>query len=407
MVAETVPGTNIALDAELKGPSSVPLKPSRECQQLSRRQFSGAVAGGVSAAVFPAIAGFCRHASAKPTATLGLGDIAANKGLLFGSSFSVAELDGGDGADYARIYQRNARVITSELEFKMHTLRPTAGQYDFGPADRLTAFARANAMKVRGHTLIWNDYLPEWVRQLSQRDAARLLEDHVTEVVGRFRGQVYEWDVVNEPIGPWDKLDGNLRGGVFLSALGEAYIEKSFRLAHAADPGARLFLNEAQTETNDENGRIFRDSLLALVRRLLDKNVPLTGVGLQCHLSSKSQYDFPRFAAFLNEFVALGLEISITELDCDDAAFPAPVAARDRAVAELYRQFLDAVLPIRQVKLVTTWQLADEKSWIWYSDVQKRPHAKRRPRPLLYDSAFNEKPAYRALAEAFAGMAPR
>lgn len=378
-------------------------KPRDARPLLSRRQFLPAAA----AALVPATYGLLELATAGQPAEPGLGAIAAQKGLLFGASFSVAELDTDTGPAYARIYQRDARILASELEFKMHTLRPTPGAYDFGPADRLVAFARANSMRVRGHTLIWNDYLPQWVHGLSKREAVKLLEQHVTDVVSRYRGQIYEWDVVNEPIGPWDKLPGNLRGGVFLDALGEEYIERSFRIARAADPEARLFLNEAQTETDDDNGETFRDSFLKVLRRLVDKGAPLTGAGLQCHLVSTSRYDFPRFAAFLREIAALGLEISITELDCNDAAFPDPVAERDAAVADLYRRFLDAVLPIRQVKLLTTWQLADEKSWIWYADVQKDPQARRRPRPLLYDAAFAEKPSYGVMASAFAAMAAR
>ncbi|MGL4398129.1 MAG: endo-1,4-beta-xylanase [Hyphomicrobium sp.] len=375
--------------------------------RLSRRTaLKGAGAAALvltTAATTPA----SQSLAASKAEAMSLAALAAEKGLLFGASFSVAELDQPDGARYGALYQRHARVLTSELEFKMHTLSPTAEQMDFGPADRLMAFARDNVMKVRGHTLIWNDYLPDWAKTLSPRDAEKLIETHLTKVLDRYRGQVFEWDVVNEPIGPWDRLPGNLRGGLFLTALGERYIDRSFELAARLDPGARLFLNEAQTETADDNGRVFRESFLALVRRLRDRNVPLTGVGLQCHLNSGAPYDVDAFAKYLEQFAALGLEISITELDCNDKAFPPLIATRDRRVADLYRRFLDAALSVKAVKTLTTWQLMDEKNWIWYADVEKNPSARRRPRPLLFDSDYQPKPAFYAVADALKAMPSR
>ena len=374
------------------------MKPRPPVLDLTRRNF---VAGSAAAAAGSLLPGRDGHAVAKTAPSVeSLGDLAAEKGLLFGASFSVAELDAADGTKYADLYKQQAHVLTSELEFKITSLRPNPETVDFGPADRLLAFAKSNGQKVRGHTLIWNDYLPEWIKALGPLETERFLEQHLTLVMSRYRGQVFEWDVVNEPIGPWDKLPGNLRGGLFYSAMSEKYIERSFRLAKQLDPSARLFLNEAQTETDDDNGQVFRDSLLALLRRLAGKGVPITGVGLQCHLTSTALYNFEKFAAFLNEIAAMGFEISITELDVDDAKFPNSLTARDAKVAGLLGQFLAAILPIKAVKLLTTWQMMDEKSWLWYSDVQNRPKARRRPRPLLFDGRYQPKPAYYAVADA-------
>ena len=374
------------------------MKPRPPVLDLTRRNF---VAGSAAAAAGSLLPGRDGHAVAKTAPTVdSLGDLAAEKGLLFGASFSVAELDAADGTKYADLYKQQAHVLTSELEFKITSLRPNPETVDFGPADRLLAFAKSNGQKVRGHTLIWNDYLPEWIKALGPLETERFLEQHLTLVMSRYRGQVFEWDVVNEPIGPWDKLPGNLRGGLFYSAMSENYIERSFRLAKQLDPSARLFLNEAQTETDDDNGQVFRDSLLALLRRLAGKGVPITGVGLQCHLTSTALYNFEKFAAFLNEIAAMGFEISITELDVNDAEFPNSLTARDAKVAGLLGQFLAAILPIKAVKLLTTWQMMDEKSWLWYSDVQNRPKARRRPRPLLFDGRYLPKPAYYAVADA-------
>jgi endo-1,4-beta-xylanase len=358
-----------------------------ETTTLSRRAL---LAAGIGSLAAPAAGG-----AIEPT----LGALAGDKGLLFGASFAVHELDAPYGAAYADLYKRECRILTSELELKMGTLRPSADALDFAPADRLLAFAKANGQAVRGHTLIWNDALPDWFRRLGPGETEHLLDAHIQTVMERYRGRIKHWDVVNEPIGPWDKLPGNLRTGVFLDALGEGYIARSFREARRADPAATLVLNEAQTEPADESGEVFRQSLLALVKRLLAEGAPIDAIGLQSHIDTRRPYDFPRFAAFVAELAALGLEIHITELDVNDAGLTGPVRERDRKVAANYRAFLGSVLQVKAVTTVVTWQLADHTSWL--NSVLKSKSKSRPPRPLPYDQAFRRKAAWEAIATAF------
>ena len=223
----------------------------------------------------------------------------------------------------------------------------------------------------------------------------------------RYGAVVPTWDIVNEPIAPWDKLPGNLRNGAFYAALGADYIANSYRLARKVAPEARLYLNEAQTESADDNGEVFRKSLLELLKRLKGEGVPIDGVGFESHLDSKRPYDFPRFAAFVEEIAAMGFEIAISELDINDHAWPADPNTRDRLVAGMYRNFLSAVLPVKAVKRLTLWQIADHTSWMYYDDVANNPKAVRRPRPLPFDSAFKKKPAWDAIAEALDAMPAR
>ncbi|MEQ1576826.1 MAG: endo-1,4-beta-xylanase [Hyphomicrobium sp.] len=337
----------------------------------------------------------------------GLSALAAAKGLMFGASFASHELDRDYASQYAAIYERDCAVLTTELELKLPILRPDAGTIDFAPADRFFSFAEKSKKKVRGHTLIWNDYLPEWISRLDAGEVERLLETHIETVIGRYRDRVCSWDVVNEPVAPWDRLPGKLRKGAFYSAMGENYIARSFAIARIAAPKAQLVLNEAQTESDDENGQTFRIALLALLKRLKDSGAPIDAVGLQCHLDSARPYDFPRFAAFVEEIAALGYEIAITELDVNDHAFPDDIEERDAKVAGMYRRFLAAVLPIKAVRTLTLWQMADHTSWVYYQNAAKTPEAARHPRPLIYDANFNRKPAWFALAQAFETMAAR
>lgn len=340
-------------------------------------------------------------------AGLSLGARAAAKGLLFGASFATQELDKPYGPLYAETYKREARMLTSEAELKLYTLRPDALTLDFGPADRLVAFARENGHILHGHTLIWNDALPEWIKRLGPGEVEFLLETHIRTVLERYGAVVPTWDIVNEPIAPWDKLPGNLRNGAFYAALGADYIANSYRLARKVAPEARLYLNEAQTESADDNGEVFRKSLLELLKRLKGEGVPIDGVGFESHLDSKRPYDFPRFAAFVEEIAAMGFEIAISELDINDHAWPADPNTRDRLVAGMYRNFLSAVLPVKAVKRLTLWQIADHTSWMYYDDVANNPKAVRRPRPLPFDSAFKKKPAWDAIAEALDAMPAR
>lgn len=374
-----------------------------DAAMLSRR----AVLGNGAATLAACVAGLSEPALAAAEAEPSLAALAAAKGLLFGASFASHELDRDYAASYAAIYERDCAVLTSELELKMPILRPDAGTIDFAPADKFFDFAAKAHKKVRGHTLIWNDYLPDWVNRLGPGEAEHLLDAHIETVIERYRDRVISWDVVNEPIAPWDRLPGNLRKGAFYASMGEDYIARSFREARRVAPTAHLVLNEAQTESDDENGQTFRIALLGLLKRLKDSGAPINGVGLQCHLDSARPYDYPRFAAFIEEIAALGFDIAITELDVNDRAFPADVNERDAKVADVYRRFLAAVLPIKAIKTVTLWQMADHTSWMYYDDIAKRTSSQRRPRPLIYDASFNRKPAWFTVAQALEDMRAR
>lgn len=377
---------------------------SSDAPCMSRRAALAGAASALAATVAPLAPLFARDPA---VATETLGSLGASKGLLVGASFAMHETDSPYGARYRELYIREMRSLTTELELKMPTLRPSPGVIQFEPADRLFDFAATHKFLVRGHTLVWNDNVPPWIKALKPRDAGYHMDAHIETVLERYRGRGFAWDVVNEPIAPWDRLPGNLRAGPYLAAYGEDYIARSFRLARGFDPTAKLVLNEAFTETADERGETFRTSFLALVKRLRNQSAPIDAIGLQCHLRSDKPYDFPRFRAFVEELAALGFDIHITELDVEDSAFPRDIPTRDGRVAALYRDFLAAILPIPALKVLTFWQLADHTSWLFYGDVEKRRTATSRPRPLPFDQNFARKPAWFAIADALRAMPPR
>jgi endo-1,4-beta-xylanase len=199
---------------------------------------------------------------------------------------------------------------------------------------------------------------------------------------------VYSWDVVNEAIYHDDRPDG-LRRKPWLDLVGPEYIDIAFHTAAAADPKARLVLNECYIE-HDTPGEISRRaSLLALAKRLKTARVPLNGIGIQSHLRGNTPIDKPGMTAFLTQVQALGLEIQITELDVDDVGVPGPMI--DTVVAQKYREYLDLVGPF--APLISFQDVADSPS------LPKRPDGLA-SRPDLFDAHYQEKPSYKAVTQA-------
>ena len=209
---------------------------------------------------------------------------------------------------YRRTLVREFSAITPENAMKWGPVQPAEGEWRFTPADRLVDFAGTHGMRVHGHTLVWHRQLPAWLApDGSRRDVARRLAAHIETLVGRYRGRVAAWDVVNEAVG----AAGTLRQSVFLRALGRGYIAEAFRLAHAADPHARLYYNDYDAEGRGRKA----DAVHALVRRLLDEGVPVHGVGLQMHLHATHPPRPDAIRANVARLAALGLEVRISEMD--------------------------------------------------------------------------------------------
>lgn len=327
-----------------------------------------------------------------------LGARAARAGLMFGTCI---EQEVYEDPVYAALVREQCTIAVNANAFKFDWLRPTGRQADFSGAERLLDFAEDASLPFRGHALVWNDWVPDWVKALSKSEVETLLDAHIDEVVIRYSGRMQSWDVVNEPFAPWDNQPGQYRKGAWYDALGPGYIERAFRRAAAADPKARLVLNEAFCERDDDLGRTVRPALLDLVKRLKDADVPLHVVGLQAHLQPQFAFDDAVYARFLESLAAEGVDIYLTELDVDDSSLSADLNERDAGVARRYADFLTAALSVAAVKAVIAWGLSDK--YTWYRDLARTAGTlkQRPPRPLAYDPAFAPKWAWIAIAEAF------
>jgi endo-1,4-beta-xylanase len=330
-------------------------------------------------------------------ATASLQALAAEKGVMFGSCLALKYCV--QSAAYQQLFLSQCGMATPEVHMKWSSLSNQPGVYDFGVADKFVAFCAANQLAVRGHTLVWHDALPSWVvPQLASGNGMPIMEDHIRNVAGHFAGKLYSWDVVNEVLDPGSRRPDGLRDSPWLRSCGVDYIEHAFRTAAAADPRALLIWNETYLELSNGFGRAKRSAMLPLLDGLLNRGVPIHGIGLEAHLRAEQSAALGdlSYEVFLGELARRGMKIFITELDVQDGTLPSDAAARDRAVADVYRRFLSATLRQPAVRGVVTWGLADSFSWI----AGYRPRPDGLPvRPLPFDANCQPKAAYYAIAD--------
>lgn len=327
-----------------------------------------------------------------------LGAIAATSGFVFGAAAGpVIDKD----VAYRELYTKHARIVTTDIAMKMGTLAPQPGPRRFESADRLLQFCANNKIPMRGHCLIWNEWVPLWVKNLSIAERQKFFDGYIEEVAGRYAGKLQSWDVVNEPFWPGHKAPGGYRLGPWYDAFGTDYVRRAFERAASVDKTTKLVLNEAQTERDDDVGRAVRKGLLRLVDELKDAGVRLEVVGLQGHLQPRYPHDPGRFSDFVHALAERKVDIYITEFDVRDDTFPDDIQSRDAMIAQTGEKFLTNVLRIPAVKMVIAWELADNYSFYTDAAKKKNPFAERLPRPLPFDDAMQKKPLWFAMARAF------
>jgi endo-1,4-beta-xylanase len=202
--------------------------------------------------------------------------------------------------------------------------------------------------------------------------------------VGRYRGQIVIWDVVNEAI----NRDGSFRDTIWLQHLGPEYIDLAFRWAHEADPEARLFYCEYGTEEINPKS----DAVYNLVRGLIQRGVPINGVGFQAHLGLSYPPKLDSLAKNFKRFNDLGIEVQFTELDVKVQDGNGSWEKRFLEQASIYRSLLQTCLDAKKCTAFITWGFTDRYSWI--SDLTGRGEA-----PLIFDASYRPKPTYSAMKE--------
>jgi endo-1,4-beta-xylanase len=321
------------------------------------------------------------------------------KGLAFGSAVNITTLR--NDPRYAQALARECGILVAENEMKMEYVEPVEGAPTFAGGDEITSFARDNGMRLRGHTLVWYRGMPPWaMAAITPRNAEALMRRWVGLIAGRYKGRIEAWDVVNEIVDPRSGRPDSLRVTPWLRALGPQYIDLAFNALREADPQAAGTWNEDDVELGADWMEARRTAVLRTLEQLLKRNVPIRRLGLQCHLNALIPIDAGKLRRFLADVAGMGLAIEITELDVDDRAFPPDQRARDIAVADFARRFLDVVFDERSVLNCLTWDITDRNTWLSTSpDRRRRDGLPQRSLPL--DEAYARKPLWLAIRQAF------
>ena len=306
-----------------------------------------------------------------------------------GTAVGGADLSG----QSAVLLTKHFNSITSENDMKWDATEATPGVFTFANADAQVAFAKANSMRVRGHTLVWHAQTPAWVfndatgnpMTPTPENRALLIQrmrSHIQGVVTHFGTDVDTWDVVNEAIDQ-SQPDG-FRRSPWFNIIGPEFIDLAFRAAREFAPTAKLHYNDFST--TDTTKLAF---IAALVSGMKSRGVPIDGVGHQMH----NNVDFPSGAAVTNALDtihALGVENAVTELDVSvySNSFPGPVLDYTNIPAERfvlqgyrYRTFFEAFKQAAQagkLKTVTLWGKSDASTWLTSLDARGRTAAVRR-----------------------------
>ncbi|NUP52749.1 MAG: glycoside hydrolase [Catenulispora sp.] len=344
-----------------------------------RRGLRGALAVAVVAALTTAAGALVLggQAAAAPT-TLRAGAEADSR--YFGVAVGQGDLGNSTATNVAGT---QFDMVTPENEMKWDTVEPNNGQFNFGPGDNIVNFATSHNARVRGHNLVWHSQLPGWMSSLSGSTAKSAMEAHITGEVSHYKGKLYAWDVVNEPFND----DGSFRQDVFYNAFGGGaqYIGDAIRTAHAADPNAKLYINDYNIEGTGSKS----NAMYNLAQTLLAQGVPLNGIGFESHfivgqIPSSLQANMQRFAD-------LGLDVAITELD-DRMSTPASSANLQQQATD-DANVVKACLAIAHCPGVTQWNISDADSWVPGTFPGQGA-------ATMFDSNYQPKPAFTSVLNA-------
>jgi endo-1,4-beta-xylanase len=322
-------------------------------------------------------------AAAGPVSAAGtpLRTLAEAQNRYFGVSVSTSHLS---NSSYTGVAGTQFDMVTPENEMKWDTTKPSNGSYNFGPGDQIVSFAQSHSQRLRGHNLVWHSQLPGWVTSLPSNQVQSAMESHITTEVNHFKGKIFAWDVVNEPFND----DGSLRQDVFFNAMGSGYIADALRTARAADPSAKLYLNDYNIE--GENAK--SNAMYSLIQSLKSQGVPIDGVGLESHFIVGQVPS--SLLANMQRFAALGVDVAITELD-DRIQLPTSTTTLNQQATDFATVVKDCLAVPRCVG-ITQWDVSDADSWVpgtfsgWGA-------------ATMFDNNYQPKPAYTAVQNALGG----
>ena len=327
------------------------------------------------------------------------GDNSSLKALASNCGLNMANLGDRTTApdlEFEKILRNDFNMVGSENGMKMQSIKRSEASYDFTSPDRMIAYAKANNMKVRGHTIIWHNGLPGWMetKTWTRQSLLAFLKNYIQLVVERYKGEIDEWDVANEFInhktgeGFRNGIDvTNGDGSIWIKYIGPEVLDSAFKWVHQIDPTAKLYYNDFGAEGMNKKSQ----SVYDLVKGMKERGVPIHGVGLQCHfkydllqtINAQNAIDIDQN---IKRIGALGLQVSFTEIDLK---IPSPVSSTAYYQQALsYGNLLQIALNNRSiVKTFMMWGITDKYSWILNNPGNFVD-------PLFYTGDYQKKPAY-------------
>ncbi|MDR0231351.1 MAG: endo-1,4-beta-xylanase [Dysgonamonadaceae bacterium] len=344
----------------------------------------------------------CSKAQQQPNT---LKDALAGK-FYIGTAMNVDQITGKDTAAIAVIKQQFNSIVAENCMKSMY-LQPKEGEFFFDLADQFVQFGEENNMNIIGHCLIWHSQAPAWFfvddkgKDVSREVLIERMKNHITTIVGHYKGRINGWDVVNEAI----MEDGSLRKSKFYEIIGDDFMKLAFQFAHEADPDAELYYNDYNEWHVGK-----RDAIVAMVKDFQANGIRIDAIGMQGHFGM----DYPQldeYQAAMDAYAAAGVKVMVTELDM--SALPRPgqntganiadveeyqaslnpfteglseeVSAEwTKRMAEFFQLFIDNSDKIQRV---TMWGVSDATSW-----KNDFPVRGRTDYPLLFDRNHQPKP---------------
>ena len=306
-------------------------------------------------------AGFASTFAADET----LRSYAEKNGIYIGAILNSQWFGGGLPSQYEQVHKTQFNIVVAENEMKFDATEPSENRFNYNNGDKMVKYAKQNGMRVRGHALAWHSQVPNWVNNYKndKKKLLSVLKNHIDNVVGHWKGQVDEWDVVNEAI---SNNEPQWRGySVWYQGIGPEFIDSAFVWAHAADPDAELCYNDYNLEQG-VNPKAKAGFLLEQVKRWVANGIPITCVGSQTH-------------------VELNIKLKITELDIGFKSGINVSQSDLERQGKTFREYLDIILEEPNADTYLIWGVSDKWSWLGGLNRQKG---------LIYDDNLKPKPAF-------------